>query len=127
MVVAIKVHAGTALEFAGGRECVDNKCSAFTCNICTLPQPEQEKDQHPSVGLWCASFWYRTPVQAGWQSVTPPMSPHHFHRNARSRRTIVISTTATTTTCTRHRGHRTGTHARANAQKTPQRRSDGAY
>jgi len=46
----------------------------FTCNICTLPQPEQEKDQHSSAGSWCAaSFRYRTPVQAGWQPVTPPM------------------------------------------------------
>lgn len=51
----------------------------YTCNICTLPQPEQENDQHPSVGSRCASFWYRTPVQAGWQPVTPPMS-RHFHR-----------------------------------------------
>lgn len=53
--------------------------AGFTCNICTLPQPEQENDQHPSVGLWCASFRYRTPVQAGWQPVAPPMS-RHFHR-----------------------------------------------
>jgi len=52
--------------------------SWFTCNICTLPQPEQENDQHPSVGLWWVSFWYRTPVQAGWQPFTPPMSRHSY-------------------------------------------------
>lgn len=53
--------------------------SLLTCSICTLPQPEQEKDQQPSVGLWCTSFWYRTPVQAGRLSVTPTMS-RHFRR-----------------------------------------------
>lgn len=81
-----------------------------TCNICTLPQPEQENDQHPSVGLlWCASFWYRTPVQAGWQPVvTPPMS-HHFHRKRRTR--IIRITTRTSA----HRHH------------WEPRRSDDAY